>query len=77
MNTKCVLLLSLLFLPHYPIYSACKEKIDAVTLQKNRDHMNLKLAALAAIVTIATVKISGKIDLAVAYDKLIMYLWNK
>lgn len=77
MNTKCVLLLSLLCLPHYSVYAACKDKTDIVTAQKNRDMMNLKLAALAAIVTIATVKISGKVDFALTYDKLIMYLWNK
>jgi len=46
-------------------------------LQIQKDNTKIKLALLAAVVTIAAYKYSDKLGVAIAFDKLIMFLWNK
>lgn len=51
--------------------------LQAVQIQESKDNTKIKLALLAAVVTIATIKYSENLGLAIAFDKLVMFLWNK
>lgn len=82
MKVVRVVLLSVLIFSSLPAQDKKEELVvakqtPAVLIQESKDNTKLKLALLAAVVTLATVKYSGHLGIAIAFDKLVMFLWNK